>query len=89
MKLIRERPHYGEILKRALEVEKNPPDDFVKEYGWEWHQVQAMPPHLVKLVGEGIVKICYKSRKYTHYKLVNIKETEKALRELGLIKGGK
>ncbi|ADB58804.1 hypothetical protein [Archaeoglobus profundus] len=83
--LVRERPQYGRILKRAVEIEENPPNDFVAKYGWEWHEVQAMPAHLTKLVGEGILKIGYKSRRYTHYKLVDKEQTKEALKELGLL----
>ena len=85
VKLVKEKPIYGEILKRAVEIERNPPNDFVRDYGWEWHHVQAMPPYLVKLVSEGILQITYKSRKYTHYKLVDLEETERALKDLGIL----
>jgi len=85
IELVREKPQYGRILAKAIEIEKNPPDEFTEKYGWEWHEVQAMPPHLTKLVGEGILEIGYKSRRYTHYKLVNIQETEEALKELGIL----
>lgn len=82
--LIQERPQYGPILLRAVEIEENPPNEFISRYGWEWHDVQAIPAHLTKLVGEGILKITYKSRRYTHYKLINLQQTKEALKELGL-----
>lgn len=52
-----------EILKRALEVEKN------KER-WCWYDIPAYPAELVKLVHEGLIKIVgkdpYSSRAYTY-----------------------
>ena len=83
--LVRERPQYANILRNAVEIEENPPNDFVAKYGWEWYEVQAMPAHLTKLVGEGILKIGYKSRRYTHYKLTDLQQTKEALKELGLL----
>ena len=71
MKLLKEKPEYASILRRIVEVEEHPPDDIVRTYGWEWHHVGVHPARLVKLVGEGIIKVTYKSRKYTHYKLVD------------------
>ncbi len=85
VELIRERPQYARILVKAVEIEENPRNDFVAKYGWEWHEVQAMPAHLTKLVGEGILKIGYKSRRYTHYKLTDLQKTKEALKELGLL----
>jgi len=84
-KLVRERPEYAKILRNAVRVEENPPDDFVRDYGWEWYHVEASPPRLIKLVSEGIVKITYKSRRYTHYKLVNKDLVKETLKELGLL----
>jgi len=80
--LVRVRPDYAEILRRAVEVEENPPDEFTRKYGWEWHQVAAVPGKLVKLVGEGIVEITYKSRRYTHYKLADREAVKRALADL-------
>lgn len=70
-KVLSENPEYEIILKKALEIEENPPDDFTAKYGWEWHQVQAIPAKLTRLVGEGILRIGYKSRRYTHYRLAD------------------
>jgi len=78
-RLAEERPEYKEILRRAVEVEEHPPDDFVRDYGWEWYHVGAHPARLTKLVGEGIVKVTYKSRRYTHYKLVDRDAVKRAL----------
>ena len=84
VELVKEKPHYGRILLRAIEVEENPPNKEVERLGWEWHNINAMPPHLTKLVGEGIVEITYKSRRYTHYRLTDRNKTKDALKELGL-----
>jgi len=83
--LVRERPQYGRILARAVELEESPRNEFISKYGWEWHEVQAMPAHLTKLVGEGILTIGYKSRRYTHYKLVDLRQTKEALQDLGIL----
>jgi len=83
--LILERPKYKEILERAVKVEEDAEkgllkdSDIIKSYGWEWHHVQAYPAELMRLVRDGIAKINYKSRKYTHYRLVNRDEVKRAL----------
>mgnify|MGYP000403801914 CR=1 FL=1 len=79
-RLIRERPDYITILKQAIQVEENPPNDAVREFGWEWHDVHAHPAKLTKLVSEGLVKVTYKSRRYTHYRLVDKDAIKKALK---------
>ncbi|MFH1515281.1 MAG: AAA family ATPase, partial [bacterium] len=38
---------------------------------WQWHHVQAAPASINKLIREGIVKIVYKTNKYTEYALVD------------------
>jgi len=83
-RLVMSNPRYMEILKRIIEVEeacekgnyrsKGLSDNdcyIIKSIGWQWHHVQAWPTELMKLVREGIIKITYKSRRYTHYRLVN------------------
>jgi len=80
-KLIREHPEYRVILERALEVEDNPPNNFVKDYGWEWSDVRAHPAKLTKLVTEDILEIKYKSRRYTHYKLKDKELVREALKK--------
>ena len=70
-RLVRRNPEYGRILQEAIRIEEEPPDDFTRDYGWEWHQVRAHPAQLTKLVSEGILTVRYKSRRYTHYKLID------------------
>lgn len=78
-RLLRERPEYQQILRRAIKVEDNPPNDFVRDYGWEWGDVKVHPAKLTKLVTEDILDIKYKSRRYTHYKLKDKEAIQKAL----------
>jgi len=78
-RLLRERPEYGEILENAIKIEENPPNDFVRDYGWEWHHVGGHPGRLTKLVAEGIIKVVYKSRRYTNYKLIDREAVKRAL----------
>ena len=82
-RLIRENPRYAGILERAVKVEESRLGD---QYflGWEWHEVRAWPAELMKLVREGIVDITYKSRRYTHYKLVDREAVKRALKRCGL-----
>jgi hypothetical protein len=79
-RLLQEHPEYRKILERALEIEDNPPNEFIKNYGWEWSDVKAHPAKLTKLVTEDILDIKYKSRRYTHYKLKNKEIIRKALK---------
>jgi len=83
--LVREESVYAEILKRAIEIEENPPDDFISMYGWVWHQVQALPLHLTSLLKERVLRVGYKSCRYIHYKLTDLKQTKEALKELGYL----
>lgn len=48
-------------------------------FGFEAHEVNAMPAYLYKLYNEGILKITYKSRRYTNYILADPESVEKAL----------
>jgi len=78
-RLIRERPDYREVFERAIAIEDKPPNDFTKDYGWEWSDVKAHPAKLIKLVTEDLLDIKYKSRRYTHYKLKDKEAIRKAL----------
>jgi hypothetical protein len=78
-RLLREHPEYREILLKAIEIEENPSNDFVKNYGWEWSDIKAHPAKLTKLVTEDLLDIKYKSRRYTHYKLKDKEAIRKAL----------
>jgi hypothetical protein len=83
-RLLQEHPEYREILERALAIEDNPPNEFVKNYGWEWSDVKAHPAKLIKLVTEGVLDIKYKSRRYTHYKLTDKEAVRKALKSYSI-----
>jgi len=78
--IIRAHPEYRDILKNALKIEEVPPNDFAREYGWEWHEVKGHPGRLTKLVGEGIVRVTYKSHRYMHYKLSDREAVRNALK---------
>ena len=77
-RFIEENPEFKEILERAVEHERMGDE---KEYylGWQWSDVRAHPAKLMKCVTSGVCKINYKSRRYTHYKLINRKAVEEAL----------
>lgn len=69
---------YYDDIKKIYEYEK----EHIEEYrqkekegriliGWEWWEVGVSPQRLNKLVLEGIIKITYKSRSSTVYRLVD------------------
>ena len=80
-KLLAEKPKYAEILKRAVEHEEEHANE-PHYLGWQWHDVRAWPVELMKLVREGIAEITYKSRRFTHYALVNRETVKKCLKEV-------
>lgn len=47
--------------------------------GFEAHEIGAMPAYLYKLYNIGVLKITYKSRRYTNYILADPRAVEKAL----------
>lgn len=73
-----ENPKFKEILERAVQHEE---ENSKNEHylGWEWHDVRAYPAELMKLVREGIISIRFKSRKYTHYLLVDRELVKKVI----------
>ncbi len=85
--LITQNPKYMGILQRIVRVEEDAEkgvhedSDIIKSLGWEWYHVRAYPAELMKLVREGIVRITYKSQRYTHYKLVDREAVKEALRD--------
>jgi hypothetical protein len=75
--LLEAEPQVRRVLERALEVESSPhPDTWI---GWEWHEVGASTPTLRRLVTEGWVRVAYRSRAYTHYRLTDVAAIERAL----------
>jgi len=68
-----------EILRRILEVDRR----FDKEgsLGWQWHDVMLSPATLQYLVRLGAVRITFKSRRYTHYRLRCRDVVERLLKE--------
>lgn len=75
---LRGNPDYRPVVERALAYEDEHHSD---QYytGWSWGDVQAMAPRLVKLVTEGIIRIRYRSRRYTNYELADRETTRRAL----------
>lgn len=49
---------------------------------WEWHDVQAAPASINKLIREGVVKIAYKTNKRTEYALVDWDTTKLILDQI-------
>jgi len=78
---LRANPDYVPIVRRALEYES---EEEKKGYylGFEWWNVGVKPSRLNKLVYDGLLKVSYKSRKSTCYKLIDRDAVEKALRIL-------
>ncbi len=75
-------PKYGSILRKAVEVEEqHDKDQYRAGHGWEWHEVQAYPASLVKLVVGGVLRITYKSNSGTMYLLVDRQAVKRALKE--------
>ncbi|MEM0313601.1 MAG: hypothetical protein QXQ41_03530 [Candidatus Bathyarchaeia archaeon] len=89
IKFLKENPKYVRLLRLALDHERQNENN--QEYkGWAWNDVRAYPPAiLTKLVAEGIIKISYKSRRYTNYLLVNKEAIRNALKELDKEEVGK
>jgi hypothetical protein len=79
---LKQNPKYVEILERAVTVEENLSNDRVRNgLGWEWHEVQAYPASLVKLVVSGIAKVAYKSNSGTMYLLGDRQAVKQALKK--------
>lgn len=74
-------PKYAAILKKAVEVEeRNDEDQYRAGRGWEWHDVQAYPASLVKLVVGGVLRVTFKSNRSTMYLLVDRQAVKQALK---------
>lgn len=65
-------------------MEENPPDEFILDYGRKWYNIRGHPAKLTKLVSDGIIRVVYKSRRYTHYKLTDREAVRKALEKCGV-----
>jgi len=73
-------PEYFKVLRLALNHEDSAAD--VPNYqGWQWHDVQAHPTKLIRLVTEGIAKICWKTRNSTCYLLRDSDAVRKAIKK--------
>jgi len=79
---LRKNPKYVTILKLALvhEAQNENNQDYK---GWAWHDVRAFPQTILgRLIAEGIIKISYKSRRYTNYLLCNKEVVKRVIKEL-------
>jgi hypothetical protein len=86
---LRKNRKYVTILKLALAHETQ--NEGNQDYkGWAWHDVRAYPPTILgRLIAEGIIRINYKSRRYTNYLLNNREVVRKVLKELEMEEIGK
>jgi hypothetical protein len=74
-------PKYAAILRKAVEVEDRlEKDQYRAGLGWEWHEVQAYPANLVKLVVAGILRVAFKSNRGTMYLLVDRAAVKRAIK---------
>lgn len=74
-------PKYAAILRKAVEVEERlDKDQYRAGHGWEWHEVQAYPASLVKLVVAGVLRVTFKSNRSTMYLLVDRQTVKRALK---------
>lgn len=74
----------AEILKKIVEWEERNKENLEKyeHYGFKWYEVNVSPQKLNRLVTLGILKICYKSRSSTEYRLINRELVKEVLRTL-------
>ena len=68
-----------ELLKRIKEYESSMEEES-QRLGWRWHDVGAYTATINKFVVKGLVKVSYKSRAETRYKL-----TEKGIAVLDFV----
>ncbi len=85
LSLLKRKPKYYEILSRIVDVEEaaekgsHEDSEIIKDIGWEWHHVRALPAELMILVREGIIEVQYKSSRHTHYRLKDREVVKRAL----------
>ncbi|HZD12933.1 MAG TPA: hypothetical protein VE177_05380 [Candidatus Binatus sp.] len=71
-------PEYRKVLTMALiHEESSSPSGYS---GWRWHDVEAHPTKLIRLVAEGIAKVNFKSRQGNYYLLKDLNVVRKVLR---------
>src|SRR5260370_673352 len=68
VRLVEQNPHYSEILRRGLELERAgaAEEDWL---GFESSDVPTYPARFSALLAEGVLRLGFRSRKYTHYRL--------------------
>jgi len=79
VQLLRNNPKYVELLRNALEYEEEIERGERYHLGWEAYEVGGIGPELLKLRRLGVIKVTFKSRSATHYRIVDIERVRKAL----------
>jgi len=81
LSVIEEDYEAREILEKALEWEEKNKEKLeeLKNLGFQWHDIGVWPQKLNKLVTLGILRVTYKSRSFTEYRLVDRECVRKAL----------
>jgi len=79
--LLSQHEGWGEVLKEALQAEKDGEERYKQEgygnyYGWEWFSVHTPVPTLHKMVTEKLLDITLSTRSGTHFR---VREPELAL----------
>lgn len=69
---------YATVIRRAIDIEAEHKSDS-DWLGFSWYEVNAHPSTLQTLVRNGVLRIRYRSRQYTHYRIA---DPEKALAEI-------
>jgi hypothetical protein len=77
LSFIANNPKVRDVLQKAVDVEENNPQK--RQYGWEWHDVNAYPATMMKLVVGELVRVFSKSNRYTMYLLVDRETMKRAL----------
>ena len=71
-------PEYRKTLRMAVMHEEESPS-YLDYQGWQWSDVETHPTKLIRLVTEGISRICLKTRSGTHYVLKDRESVKQAL----------
>jgi len=81
LSIVEENPDIRAILEKAVEWEEKHSVQLenLENYGFQWHDIGVYPQKLNKLVTLGLLKVTYKSRSFTEYRLVDRESIKKAL----------
>ena len=74
---VEQHPEYADVIKRCYEHQLEKQASWANDLqGFEWHMVQAEPVQLRKLYSLGILKIVYRSRSATEYRVADMDATK-------------